>query len=104
MNNIFEAIFPHFDELYADKNFDAKKFKQNIETSRASLNISKDILKDDGKTINYKDLSELPNGRFTIVKDDMELQSLFIPYKDSKELIVVLGAALTEEKIEQLLK
>ena len=96
--NIFKNIFPHFHNLHFDKDFDAKNVRAKIEKERSKLNVSKDYLKDNGININYKNLENVPEGRFTVYRDDFRMESCFISAKNSDELIVVFAGARSRGK------
>lgn len=94
INNEFLGIFPNFHNLFADqKDFDAVHFQKQIDNARNALIVDKSIIDNLNVVIDYDELNKIPEGRFTVFRDDIRLESLFISNPNSDELMVVLAGA-----------
>ena len=95
---LFTGLFPHFSDLYADmqNGFNGEEFKAKVEAERKhqyALITDKSFLEDKAVTIELDTFTHIPQGRFSMEVDDFHYECCFIPNKNSKKLMVVLGGA-----------
>ncbi len=97
IGNFFSSIFPLFHEIYAPEGetIDGNAFKNRIADARNSLSADKSYLEDKGVLLEYDSLDTVPEGRFTVMRDGVRMESMFITCPGSERLFVVLGGART---------
>lgn len=75
--------------------FYSEEFIQKIQNSRNELTVSDDMIFDNGICIDYENISEIPEGRFTVMRDGIRMDTLYIPCRRSEYIFVVLSGART---------
>lgn len=91
----FKNMYPIYDEIYADttNGFSGIEFKEKLIQYHDSLIMDKVILENKNIVIQYDEFCEVPEGRFTVIRDDVRMESLFISCPLSDKLFVVLLGA-----------